>query len=134
MIFFLTAECPRNQGRFTEHIQVSCTVPTTDLQMQQNTVQGAHVVKKSHSSFCPGKTPALLRWPQGCHCNDPKTILESNLPCVNHVTTVSVLLGSKKFQQCARRYTYREMLLLTVSRTVRLTPLPPFYGLTFVLC
>lgn len=57
---FLTAVCSGKQGRFTEHIQVSCTVSTTDLQMQQNTVQGAHVEKKSHLSFCPGKTPALL--------------------------------------------------------------------------
>lgn len=64
---------------------------------------------------------------------DPRTILGSSLPSVNHVTTVSVPLGSKKFQRCACRYTHREILFPTVSRIVRLTPLPPFYKLTFVL-
>lgn len=44
------------------------------------------------------KKPALLRWPQGCDCNDPRMILGSSFPPVNHVNAVSVLLGSKKFQ------------------------------------
>lgn len=50
-------------------------VPTTNLHMYHNSVQGSDVVKNRCVSFHPGKITALLRLSQVYHCDDPRAIL-----------------------------------------------------------
>lgn len=122
----------------TEHVHISCTVPITDLHMYHNSVQGPHVVKNTHVSFCEEKMPALLRLFQVCYCNGPRAILGNGPQGVNHFTTVSVLLpaywGARNSSRvCVCRYTCREIYFPTTSGTVRLTPFAPFFWTYFVL-
>lgn len=93
----------RKQNMPTAHVHISCSVSTTDLHVYHNSVQGSHVGKGAHVSFCPGKIPALLMLSQICHCNDPKAILGNTLqgfePFHESVCSVGHMLGSKKFHQ-----------------------------------
>lgn len=87
----------------TAHVHISCSVPTTDLHVYHNSVQGSHVGKGAHVSFCSGRIPALLMLSQICHCNDHKAILENPLqgfePLHESMCSVGHMLGSKKFHQ-----------------------------------
>lgn len=58
-------------------------------------------------------------WEQSSRCE----------PFHHDICSVGHILWSKKFQHCVCRYTCRELHFPTTSRIVRLTPLPPLFGL-----